>query len=314
MKGMISVVIPVYNVERYIRQCLESVINQTYRNLQIIIVDDGSTDKSGEICDEYAARDDRVTVIHQENAGAGAAKNTGLDMASGEYLAIIDSDDYIEENMYEIMLQRLKDNNADVVQCLFDNVFVNAKVSRSFSFNYNSNRIIKSKNYLYEMLYDWKYAVFWNKLFRKSLLQDVRFPVGRKIDDEFFTYKLICNAKKIININDCLYHYRMRKSSVMNDNCNILVRDRIDCFEERYKYISYRYPGLGICFYNHLSEYLVGLKKDTDDKELLKTLEKQILLYPCKDMKIYERVNKKILLRGFSHEKLCFPTSREYFP
>lgn len=144
---LISVVIPVYNVEKYIRESLDSIINQTYKNLQIILIDDGSTDSSGSICDEYAASDDRITVIHQKNAGAGAAKNTGLDLIQGEYFSIIDSDDYIELNMYEKMVCYMENYRVDVVQCLFRNVFVNCKVDRKYIIKSNGIRKIKRNKF-----------------------------------------------------------------------------------------------------------------------------------------------------------------------
>ena len=122
---MISVIIPVYNVEKYISQCLDSVCNQTNRDLEIILVDDGSTDASGKICDEYACHDKRIHVIHQKNSGAAAAKNAGLRVASGEYLSFVDSDDFLELNAYYYMIQIMQTQNADVVQCSYRDVFKN---------------------------------------------------------------------------------------------------------------------------------------------------------------------------------------------
>lgn len=241
----ISVVIPVYNVEKYLSECLDSVIYQTYKNLQIILVDDGSTDSSGKICDEYAEKDDRITVVHQSNAGAGAAKNTGLKLIDGDYFSIIDSDDYIELDMYEKMVNSLEKYNSDIAQCLFRNVFVNDSFDRKYKIKGNYPKVLTSKKFLSELLYDWKYAIFANKVFKTSLLKEIRFPVGRKIDDEFFTYKLVCNAKKVVNIDNILYNYRMRKTSVMNENnTDRLIYDRIDCFIERYNYVSDIYPSL----------------------------------------------------------------------
>ena len=130
---LISVIIPVYNVEKYIRECLDSIVNQTYKNLQIILVDDGSTDNSGKICDEFAKKDSRITVVHQENQGAGAAKNTGLELIEGEYFSIIDSDDYIDLSMYEKMVSLMKQYDSVFVQCLFKQVYVNKIIMRQYS-------------------------------------------------------------------------------------------------------------------------------------------------------------------------------------
>lgn len=266
----ISVVIPVYNVEKYLSECLDSVVNQTYKNLQIIIVDDGSTDSSGKICDEYAEKDDRITVVHQSNAGAGAAKNTGLELIDGDYFSIIDSDDYIELDMYEKMVNSLEKYNSDIAQCLFRNVFVNDSFDRKYKIKGNYPKVLTSKKFLSELLYDWKYAIFANKVFKTSLLKNIRFPVGRKIDDEFFTYKLVCNAKKVVNIDNILYNYRMRKTSVMNENdTDRLIYDRIDCFVERYDYIRRKYPSLNKKYLTKLYDSLLYYKTQVKNTEKL---------------------------------------------
>lgn len=266
----ISVVIPVYNVEKYLSECLDSVVNQTYKNLQIIIVDDGSTDSSGKICDEYANNDNRIIVVHQKNAGAGAAKNTGLELIDDDYFSIIDSDDYIELDMYEKMVNSLEKYNADIVQCLFRNVYVNDSFDRKYKIKGNYPKVLTSKSFLKEYLYDWKYAIFANKVFKSSLLKDIRFPVGRKIDDEFFTYKLVCNAKKVVNIDNILYNYRMRKTSVMNENdTDRLIYDRIDCFVERYDYIRKKYPSLDKKYLTKLYDSLLYYKTQVNNTEKL---------------------------------------------
>ena len=269
----VSVVIPVYNVEKYLSECLDSVIYQTYKNLQIILVDDGSTDSSGKICDEYAEKDNRITVVHQKNAGAGVAKNTGLELIDGDYSSIIDSDDYIELDMYEKMVNSLEKYNSDIAQCLFRNVFVNDSFDRKYKIKGNYPKVLTSKKFLSELLYDWKYAIFANKVFKTSLLKNIRFPVGRKIDDEFFTYKLVCNAKKVVNIDNILYNYRMRKTSVMNENnSDRLIYDRIDCFIERYNYVSNVFPSLKKKYNLKLYDDLLYFKDSANDNSKILSL------------------------------------------
>ena len=290
---LISVVMPVYNVEKYLREALDSVVNQTYRNLQIILVDDGSTDHSGIICDEYAAVDDRITVIHQNNEGAGAAKNTGLDHIKGEYLSIIDSDDYIESDMYEKMIDYMESYQADVVQCLFRNVFVNRNVDRQYLIKSKRIRKISRNKFLKEYLYDWKYAIFWNKLFKTALLKDIRFPVGRKIDDEFFTYKLICNADYIVNTQEVFYNYRMRKNSVMNTNADQrLVLDWVDCFVERYDYVTKRFSHLEELYYQTIADALIYYKNQLQDEN--KMLNHLIAKYPLRKQSYMKRIQDKL--------------------
>lgn len=293
---LISVIVPVYNVEKYIRECLDSIVNQTYKNLQIILVDDGSTDNSSKICDEFAKKDSRITVVHQENQGAGAAKNTGLELIEGEYFSIIDSDDYIDLSMYEKMVSLMKQYDSDIVQCLFKQVYVNKIIMRQYSTLKKSCTVLTRQKYLQHFLSDWKFAVFWNKLFRSSLLDNIRFPVGRKIDDEFFTYKLVCNAKRIVNTTEPFYFYRMRKSSVMNNNAkNRLIYDRIDCFVERYEYVSSRFPKLRKTYYNKLSDSLLLYKSKlgTDDDKLKGLFFKYPYKRPSVITKIFNRFSRQ---------------------
>lgn len=300
-KKMISIVIPVYNVEKYISECLDSVINQTYSNLQIILIDDGSTDRSGIICDEYSKRDKRIEVVHQPNAGAGAAKNTGLNLIKGEYFSIIDSDDFLDLNYYKNMLDSMIKYDVDVVQCRFRNYFSNISFDRDFCFKHNQNQIYTNTRYLCELLFDWKYAVFWNKLFKSKLLTNIRFPVDRKIDDEFFTYKVVGNAQKILNINDVLYNYRMRKSSVMNDNDNInLICDRIDCYDERYKYILNKFSSLKKIYYYSLSNYILFNYNQYSDDKLLSAVKK----YPVSKENVFDKLSRKIRLKDYVQKSI----------
>lgn len=310
MEKLISVIIPVYCVEKYLCECLDSVINQTYRNLQIILVDDGSTDNSGNICDIYAAKDRRITVVHQKNQGAGVAKNTGLDLIKGEYFSLIDSDDYLDLGYYETMISNMEKYHADVIQCLFNNVFKDKTIKRNYNFPANKQRAMKAKNYLLEMLYDWKYAIFANKVFKSYLLRkDIRFPVDRKIDDEFFTYKLICNANKIVNINDALYNYRMRKSSVMTSNSivrsknNELLIDRVFCFNERYYYIKKFYNEISSIYYHHFSQYLKLLDLSQADTKSINYINEIKKKFPVVDLSIKDRVIIKIILRDYDEQK-----------
>lgn len=315
MQKLLSVVIPVYNVEKYLKEALDSVVNQTYKNLQIILVDDGSTDSSGEICDLYAKQDNRITVIHQENAGAGAAKNAGLELVKGEYFSIIDSDDYIELNMYEKMLGYMESYRSDVVQCLFRNVFVNRKVDRNYLIKSKDVRKIKRNKFLKEYLYDWKYAIFANKVFKTSLLKDIRFPVGRKIDDEFFTYKLICNAKTIVNTKEVFYNYRMRKSSVMNENSDItLITDRVDCFLERRDYISGIYPELKKDLDYHFSDFILSNYNATKSQELKAILETYVKENTFVYENILNKINRRIKTRNIiTEDKELFAFEKELF-
>ena len=172
MNSTISVIIPVYNVERYLHECLDSVLSQSCSELQIILIDDGSTDDSGMICDEYAAKDSRIAVIHQKNSGAAAAKNAGLRMATGEYLSFVDSDDYLEPGAFRHMVNLLEKSSADVIQCGFCDLFVDEKIDRITLENVCTFTAVE---YLKRYTTDWTCGLLWDKLYKRSLFENIFF-------------------------------------------------------------------------------------------------------------------------------------------
>lgn len=221
-QALISVIIPVYNVEEYLRECVDSVLCQTYRNFEIILVDDGSTDSSGEICDEYLEKDDRITVIHQKNGGLSAARNSGLSEAEGKYVYFLDSDDYIADNLLETLVEIDEKDNSDIV--FFDAV----SFADTDDFEVSQNYIRKNK---YKT--DNGYAVFsamtQNKEYhsavplllikREFLLKSgISFINGILYEDMVFTYQLFCKAAVVSQCTDALYHRRYRKNSIMTSS------------------------------------------------------------------------------------------------
>lgn len=243
MKNVISVIVPVYNVENYLAQCLDSILQQSYGNLEVIVVDDGSTDRSGEICEQYAAADQRIHVIHQKNTGGAGAKNTGLRAASGEYLSFVDSDDYLEPGAYAYMMELLKTHNADVVRCSFRNVFR----TRSEDHSYHADTaVVEGKDFLRTFASDWTCGLLWNKLYRRELFDGILFVEGHKIDDEYFTYQGIMNARRVVCDDRIIYNYRKRASSVMSSAASRkqLNIDRIDYMAKRREKVIQRFPDL----------------------------------------------------------------------
>lgn len=261
---MISVIIPVYNVEKYISQCLESVCNQTYEDLEIILVDDGSTDNSGEICEKYACKDKRIHVIHQENNGAAAAKNSGLQISTGKYLSFVDSDDFLELDAYKHMIKVLQDYEADVVQCSYRDVFKDHAEAHALK-KVTLNQI----DFLALFTEDWTCALLWDKLYKKSLFEEIFFETGHKIDDEYFTYRGIMNAKKIVRDNQIVYNYRKRASSVMYSptSAQRIISDRIDYLSKRRKKVIARYPQLRAVYDNHFLNMMIILSRDENVTE-----------------------------------------------
>lgn len=211
-KDLISVIIPVYNVAAYLPACIDSVLKQDNSMLEVILVDDGSTDGSGAVCDSYAAMDSRVRVVHQTNSGAAAAKNTALRMAEGEYLSFVDSDDYLEPDAYRYMLAQMKKENVDVVQCAFRDVYQNRCEDQIL---HPGRTVLDNKEYLLRFPKDWTCALLWNKLYKRRLYDGVFFEEGHKIDDEYFTYRGFLKECRILLDDRVVYNYRRRASSVM---------------------------------------------------------------------------------------------------
>ena len=243
MNNTISVIMPVYNVAAYLPQCIESVLNQDYQDLEVIIIDDGSKDESGAICDRYAAMDSRVRVIHQKNGGAAAAKNAGLRIASGEYLSFVDSDDYLEPDVYGYMLETLQSSDADAAQFSFRDVYRDRAEDQ---ITHPERCVLDGKTYLVRFTKDWTCALLWNKLYKRSLFEGVFFEEGHKIDDEYFTYRGFLPGCKIVCDPKIIYNYRRRASSVMcsPEAAEQRILDCLDAIVKRREIVTERYPDL----------------------------------------------------------------------
>lgn len=284
---LVSVIIPVYNVEKYLKKCLDSIINQTYKCLQIIIIDDGSTDLSGHICDEYAKKDNRITVIHQNNAGAANAKNTGLDNIKGDYLTFVDSDDWVELKWIEKMVNAMDRYDVDVVECGFDNVFMNVVEKGK---EYKDGEILTTEEYFRQYNDNWVSVIFWNKMFKANLTNSIRFRKERRcIDDEFYTYKVVSNGEKMVRISDILYHYRQRKSSAAHSEENLyqITEDNLEVLIERYKWILKKYKKLRkILLSNDVNSLMYYTKNYVFNEQLIKK-HKKISSYYLRQSLIY---------------------------
>lgn len=248
----VSIVIPVYNVQRYLCQCLDSILAQSYQNWEAILVDDGATDDSGAICDRYACSDSRFRVIHKENGGAASAKNAGLDVVSGEYVAFIDSDDYVEPRWLEKLMATAEAEQADLVEFDFDRVYpTHSEPGNQYQ---EPIRIFTPREYLGQYLENWTSSLFWTKLIRAELVHKIRFREERRcIDDEFFTYKVVSGAARIVRISDVLYHYRQRSSSAVFNvkNRRQIADDALEVLIERYEWVCSRFPELRQSYLSH---------------------------------------------------------------
>lgn len=239
MSKLISIIVPVYNVEKYIEKCIQSIINQTYKNLEIILVDDGSKDKSGLICDIYEKKDNRIKVIHKENGGLSDARNEGLKIASGDLIGFVDSDDYIDDDMFETLFNLIEESNSDISIVSFRE-FMNGKlidIQDSGELDiYNKIQAIK------ELLLDKKIQSYaWNKLFKAELFENIKFPVGKNFEDIATTLLLFENAEKIVRLEEPKYNYLRRNDSIIGVKNYKTYYDYIDVIINKHKYLKGKY-------------------------------------------------------------------------
>ncbi len=263
MDKTISVIIPVYNVASYLEEALRSVMSQSYQALEILVIDDGSTDSSGTICDRLAGEDSRIRVIHQKNGGAAAAKNAGLRAATGEYLSFVDSDDYLEPGAFRLMVDRLEQYEADVVQCAYRDLFTDGCIDRV---GRESPEVFTTEEYLRRYTTDWTCCLLWDKLYKRALFQDIFFEEGHIVDDEFFTYQGMMNAGRVVCLPEIIYYYRKRRSSVTAkpEYRERIIMDKLDYLVQRRANISRRFPSLKRPFDEHFLDMLLWLTTDPD--------------------------------------------------
>lgn len=237
---LISIVIPIYKVERYINKCIDSILKQSYSNLEIILVDDGSPDKCGKICDEYKQKDSRVKVIHQKNKGLSEARNSGTDIATGKYITYVDSDDWISEDMIEILYNKIRENHTKIACGAYEGFFEDGTtISNSHS---NKTYIYSRREALDCFLFNnYLTPCVWGKLYDIELWSDIRCPEGKLFEDQFTTYKILDLCEKVVFVTKPLYHYRKRNGSIGHSNFNEKTYQLYDAINEEYNYISKKY-------------------------------------------------------------------------
>ncbi|MED3939488.1 glycosyltransferase family 2 protein [Priestia megaterium] len=237
----ISIIVPVYNVEEYLEKCIDSILKQTFKDFELILVNDGSTDNCGEICDKYVGKDNRVRVIHKKNGGLSDARNSGIEAAKGHYIGFVDSDDWIEPNMYEILYTLCVENGADISTCSI-NIWDKENKRKCWGAS-NTTKIFDSRIAI-KYMYDDKLSGFtaWNKLYNKNVFKNIRFPKGRIYEDAAIMYKIYDNSNQIIFIDNPLYNYIYRRSSITRSSFSEKRFDVVLNYEETYIYMQKNYP------------------------------------------------------------------------
>lgn len=237
---MISVIVPVYKVEKYLEKCLMSIRNQTYTDLEIILIDDGSPDCCGAICDDMAAQDKRIVVIHQPNGGLSSARNRGLEIATGEYIAFIDSDDYVTPDYFEKMIKAITDENADM--CMCGSVCIDEDGNILYQDLLYEEKCFTGSQIVNFFVLNLKTAV-WNKLFRKSLIGNVRFPEGRiHGEDLVFFISLLQNDITLITVNNLGYYYVKHSDSITTGMFSEKAFDEVYCKDLAHSMLTEKFP------------------------------------------------------------------------
>lgn len=294
----LSIIVPIYNVEQWLSDTIESILAQSFRDFELILVDDGATDGSGAICDQYAVRDSRIRVIHQKNAGVSAARNAGVAAARGEHIGFVDSDDIVETDMYEIMMELAYTYSADIVQCFHDRA-----ITLNASTRCNDVEIMDGKSFV-RRLFTKKSADYTNqvslctKIIRRELFEGITFPVGQVYEDEQETYKICLKARKIVETPNVLYHYVRRDNSIITGVSAEKMLDKQLALLDRLNYLPEVIPDLkekcALSFVRYSEHILCRMDGKALEKGIAVLLDTREQYHTC--------LNK--------YEKLYFPMLR----
>lgn len=241
----VSIIVPVYNVERYINRCINSILVQTYTEFELILIDDGSPDNCGEICEAFARMDERVCCIHQKNIGLSGARNSGLDKATGNYICFVDSDDAVHEDFLRTLVETIESHNADIASCgrvdVYDESLPKGEAIINYTIEFNQHEAMRHlvENKVF-------YQTVWDKIYTRKAIGNIRFPVGKLHEDEFFTWKVLLNSEKIITVDAPLYYYYHRSGSIM-ESFSARRMDFLAARDERHAHILRHFPELSLC-------------------------------------------------------------------
>ena len=275
---LISIIVPVYNVEKYIDKCLNSILNQTYTNLEIILVDDGSTDDSGLKCEQYSEIDDRIIVIHKDNGGLSDARNTALSVFTGEFVAFVDSDDYVDQEYIEYLYKLIVDNNADISVCQYPTVrkkYRNTKEKIKYF-----SRLSAIENTLYHKSIP---VSAYGKLYKKEIFDSIKYPYGYYYEDLAVIVYILNLCSKIVVSNQKKYYYIQRKDSIMNGKFSIEKMHKVKISKDHLHFIESNYPDLAPAarfrlFLSALQTYRI-IPFDSIHKDLLNEIWMIIISY-----------------------------------
>lgn len=239
---MLSIIVPVFNVEDYLENCIESILHSTYKEIELILVDDGSTDASGRICDKYAKKNKNIVVVHQKNEGQAVARNKGIKIAKGDYIGFVDSDDYIEENMYEKMVNAIEGFSADIAICRHYDDFGGKKVPRLTDSDIKIYTGTEAAKLALEDKMINSYV--WDKIFKRNLFHEIYFTAGRYFEDTMLIPQILIKAEKVACIPEPLYYYRYRLNGTMNTLNQKRFIDKIYAVEDNIQMAMQQFPDM----------------------------------------------------------------------
>ena len=243
MLELISVIIPVYNVKDYLDRCITSVINQTYSKLEIILIDDGSTDGSSTICDKWVKEDGRIQVIHKKNGGLSDARNQGLRVAKGELISFVDSDDWLGLEFYERLVNAINNDNSDIAACTVEMVWEDKETHQLLTVC--ENTVLNNNEAQTALLLETKLKQpVWYKIYKREVIRALYFETGKQHEDVFWSYQAIGNAARVSLIDYVGYYYWQRMNSIMSRAYSIKHLDAVEAYCNRYEYIKDHYPEL----------------------------------------------------------------------
>jgi glycosyltransferase involved in cell wall biosynthesis len=297
----VSIIVPIYNVEKYLCKCLDSILNQTYKKLEIILVDDGSPDNCGKICDEYAKKDSRIKVVHKENGGLSSARNAGLEIATGDIIAFIDSDDWVYNKMIEKTVNVMLEENADIVCFEFTSQIEDTNIN-NYECN-NISKILNSEEAIRLLLEGEIKDYVWNKIFKKEVFENLLFPIGRNYEDMATTYLTFLKASKIVLIQDKLYFYYIRANSIVNvKDKNAILKGKYDAmlaYYERIENISKKFESLRDLSIKNFIERAIGFIEfiDLQNDEINNKYRKDTLFYIKEYYDEYEKSKYKKMIK-----------------
>lgn len=258
MDCSISIIVPIYKVEKYLRRCIESLIYQDFQDIEIILVDDGSPDNCGTICDEYAQKDARIIVIHQQNGGLSAARNTGIDVARGEYLMFVDSDDWVEPDYCSAALSKAKEKHCDIVVFGYNNIYKD-----HIDITQRKEKLFKSIDAIIELHGGQIESFAWNKIYKADLFKTgIRYPKGRLFEDIGTTYLLFHQANAVFLASGATYNYQKREDSILGKKMK--AKDAIDWFDlemERFQFMKQNYPDIAEKLWKYYGQRVLFLCK-----------------------------------------------------